>query len=116
MTARFLPTLIIGVLVSLLSPAAPAQDPAASSAGGAPVSTESVAELIGRAEAAQHIATELRAAWLETGGLIEQARKEAGLGNLVRAAELAKLARQQGELAVAQAEREAEAWQRRVVR
>ena len=48
--------------------------------------------------------------------LIQQARKEAGLGNLARAAELAELARRQGELAVAQAEREAEAWARRVVR
>ncbi len=116
MTPRVLRLLAIGLLLGLLSPGALAQDPAAASAVGAAVSAEAVTELIGRAEAAQRSATELRAEWLETGGLIEQAREEANLGNLVQAAELAELARRQSELAVAQAEREAEAWQRRVVR
>jgi hypothetical protein len=112
MTPRVLRLLAIGLLPGLLSPGALAQEPAAAAA----VSAETVTELIGRAEAAQRSATELRAEWLETGGLIEQAREEANLGNLVQAAKLAELARRQSELAVAQAEREAEAWQRRVVR
>jgi hypothetical protein len=108
--------LISGVLLGLLSFGTLAQDPAAASAASTPVSAETVAELIDRAQAAQRTASEQRAEWLETGGLIEQARREAELGNLIRAAELADLARQQGLLAAAQAQREAEAWQRRVVR
>jgi hypothetical protein len=109
-------TLAIGALLGLQASGLQAQEPPAASAAGAAVSAETVAALIDRAEAAQSAAAERRAEWLETGGLIEQARKEAGLGNLARAAELAELARRQGELAVAQAAREAEAWARRVVR
>ena len=83
---------------------------------GAPVSAETAAGLIEQAEAARRKAAELRAEWLETRDLIAQAQKEADLGHLLQAVELAERARRQSELAVAQAEREAEAWQRRVVR
>jgi hypothetical protein len=56
------------------------------------------------------------AEWLETGNLIESARREADQGNWEQAAALAERALRQGELAVAQARRESDAWQARVVR
>ena len=82
----------------------------------AQLSAESVAKSIGRAEAARNQAAELRAEWLETRSLIEQARKQAGLGHYEKAMALADKARRQGELAVEQYERESAAWQQRVVR
>lgn len=112
MTRRFLRSLASGALLGLLSFGALAQDPPDASAASA----ETVAELIDLAESARRAASEQRVEWLETADLIEQARREADLGNLTQAAELAELARQQGILAAAQAQREAEAWQRRVVR
>lgn len=81
----------------------------------APPSAEAVQELIRQAEAARSQAAALRAEWLDTGKLINEARKLAESGDLAKAAERAGIARQQGELAVAQAERESAAWQRRVV-
>lgn len=81
-----------------------------------PVSAETVHELIREAETARSRAAELRAEWLDTARLIDAARKLAESGELQQAAERADLARQQGELAVAQAERESAAWQRRVIR
>jgi hypothetical protein len=81
-----------------------------------PLSAEAVQELIFEAEAARKRAAELRAEWLETGNLIDEARKLAKNGDLRQAAQRAELALRQGELAVAQAERESAAWQRRVVR
>ena len=81
-----------------------------------PVSEEAVTELIHQAEAARSRAAELRAEWLKTGNLIDEAKRLAERGDLQQAAERAELARQQGELAAAQAERESGAWQRRVVR
>jgi hypothetical protein len=84
--------------------------------GGLPPSAEAVAARIGEAEQARQKAAELGTEWLATHKLIQQAREEAGAGNLQKAMQLAELAQAQGELAAAQAAREAEAWQRRVVR
>jgi hypothetical protein len=78
--------------------------------------SETVIEMIEQAEAARSRAADLRAEWLETRDLIEQARHDAELGELEQAARLAMRARRQSELAVEQALREAEAWKRRVVR
>ena len=61
-------------------------------------------------------AAELGAEWLATHSLIEQARREAEMGNGQRAADLAEQALHQGRLAVEQAERESGAWRDRVVR
>ena len=82
----------------------------------APLDAGAVAAMIEDAEAARQRAADLGAEWLDTHKLLAQARQEAEGGNLQTAAELATQARRQGELAAAQAEREAEAWQRRVVR
>lgn len=89
---------------------------AADAAPTKPLSEEAVTELIHQAEAARSRAAELRAEWLKTRALIDEAKKLAEKGDLQQAAERAELARQQGELAAAQAERESGAWQRRVVR
>ena len=94
----------------------PAQETTSPTEAAAQFSAESAARSIGRAEAAREQAAELHVEWLETHSLIEQARKEAGLGHYEKAMALADKARQQGELAVEQYERESEAWQRRVVR
>jgi len=88
----------------------------AGQASAAPVSAEAVENAISRAEAARRLAAEHRAEWLQTAELIEKARNSAALGDYEKAMALAEEARQQGELAVAQARREAEAWQQRVVR
>lgn len=82
----------------------------------APLDAGAVAKLIQQAEAARRHAAEQGAEWLETGDLIEIARREAGQGNWEQAAALAEQALRQGELAAAQAERESEAWRARVVR
>ena len=87
-----------------------------SDATTAPLSAAVVATRIDEAEAARRQAAELGAEWFATGDLIAQAREQAGLGQLQQAMDLADLARAQGELAAAQAAREAEAWQQRVVR
>ena len=81
----------------------------------APLDAAAVAALIEDAEAARRRAADLAAEWLNTHKLITQARQEAEVGNLQNAAELASQATREGELAAAQAEREAGAWQRRVV-
>jgi hypothetical protein len=96
--------------------AASAQESPGEAEAAASVTAEVAADAISRAEAARRLAAEYRAEWLETAGLIEKAHEQAALGHYENAMALAEEARQQGELAVAQAEREAEAWQRRVVR
>jgi len=101
--------LILTVLV------AAAMMPDLQAANAAPVDTEAVQELIREAEAARSRAAGLGAEWLETRELIAEARQLAKNGDLQQAAERAEEARQQGELAAAQAERESTAWQRRVV-
>lgn len=111
----------LGLLVILLfaiaqPPIAAAQHASTGVESTVQASAESAAEAISRAETAADRAADQQAEWLETRGLIEQARKEAGLGNYEQAVALAEQARQQGELALAQAEREAEAWRQRVVR
>ena len=54
--------------------------------------------------------------WIETGALLEQAREAQVAGDAELAARLVGIARFQAEAAVVQAEREAEAWQERVIR
>jgi hypothetical protein len=76
---------------------------------------ESFAAVLVTAESAQKAAAAAGAEWLETGALIDQAIRDAEQGNWDMALELAMKAKQQGELAVMQAERESSAWQRRVV-
>jgi len=115
MTARTLGLAVMLFSIGLTT-AAPAQQPPAGAEASLQISGESAAESIDRAEAARQLATERRTEWLDTRGLIEQAREEARLGNYRQAVALADEARRQGELAVEQAEREAEAWQQRVVR
>ena len=104
------PVRLLAALLLLLTlpPPATAQDAvdAAESANGA----------IHRAETARRAAAGAGAEWLETGKLIEKARQAADDGDFEQAEALAEKARQQGELAVAQAQREAGAWQQRVVR
>ncbi len=53
--------------------------------------------------------------WLETKSLLEQAREQEALGNAEAALALLDKARFQAEMAVKQAEHEAEAWRSRVV-
>ena len=84
--------------------------------GAEPVDPGSVTALVQQAEAARQKAAEMGAEWLETEEIIERARREAEQGNWQQAAALAEQALSQGELAVAQAEHEAEAWRARVVR
>lgn len=108
-----LPTLAL--LLCLISSAF-----AAETASGPPTDAvpdaASVAVLVEQAEAARRRAAELATEWLNTRELIAEARDAAQRGDFQQAADLATRARRQGELAVAQAEREATAWQRRVVR
>jgi hypothetical protein len=54
--------------------------------------------------------------WLETRQLLEQSRETAAAGEWDQALEWLAQARLQAEQAVQQAEREAEAWKRRVLR
>ncbi len=77
---------------------------------------ESFAAMLAAAESAQIGAASASAEWLETGALIDQARLDAEQENWDTAIELAMKAKQQGELAVMQAERESIAWHNRVVR
>ena len=84
----------------------------------APAPRPSAAEVAASIDAAEEVrrqAAELGTEWLATRGLIAQAREAAELGELQQAMELAERARAQGELAVAQAAREAQAWRQRVV-
>jgi hypothetical protein len=109
MKARLRGPVLAALLVAAMTPGLQAEN-------AAPISAEAVQELIRQAEAARSRAAGLRAEWLETSDLIDEAKKLAEGGDLPQAAERAERARQQGELAAAQAEREAAAWQRRVVR
>ena len=54
--------------------------------------------------------------WLETGKLLDEARKAAADGDMQAAMALVEQARFQAETAISQAEHEAEAWKSRVVR
>jgi hypothetical protein len=101
-------------LVLLSAEAAQAGEPAPPPES--PVGAQEAASRIEQAEAARREAAERGAEWLATQTLIEQARREAEMGNWQQAADLAEQALQQGNLAVEQAERESGAWRERVVR
>lgn len=106
--------LLVGLaLLNLAVGGARAEEPAPSARQP---SAAAVATRIDEAEESRRQAAELGAEWLETRDLIAQAREAAGLGKLQQAIDLAELARTQGELAAAQAAREAQAWRQRVVR
>ena len=113
--------ILAGLLSALLAAGAlsameQAQAIAPSSQAEAPAGEQSARERIDQAEAARRKAAEHGAEWLKTRSLIEQARREADQGNWQQAEALAEQALQQGILAVAQAERESEAWRDRVVK
>jgi hypothetical protein len=109
-------SLLILMVAGGLPATAPAQSGAPSSRPDAAASEQSARERIDQAEAARREAAGRGAEWLETAGLIEEARREADQGNWREAEALAERALQQGNLAVAQAERESEAWRNRVVK
>lgn len=88
-----------------------AQEPA-----GPVADADSTAQAIAEAEAMRRKAASLGAEWLETGSLIERAEQARDQEKWAEAVKWAVRARAQGELAVGQAEREAEAWRDRVVR
>jgi len=56
------------------------------------------------------------AEWRDTGALLDEARAAAGRGETGKALALVEQARFQAAAAISQAEREAEAWKKRVVR
>ena len=102
---------LLTVLLTLAGAAlASTEDP------GAPVNAKTVAAEIAMAESARQRAAEAGAEWLQTGSLLEQARQAAENENWQLALTLARQAREQGELAVQQSQRESEAWRGRVVR
>lgn len=101
-----------GLLISLpLVAGAFASEPVATVA-----TAESAARAIADAEAARQKAAALGAEWLETRDLVEQAKRAEEQGKWADALGLATRARQQGELATEQAEREVRVWPDRVVR
>jgi hypothetical protein len=105
---------VYGIALAILLPSASATH--AGEPPGIPLSPAAVSERIQEAEEARLRAAEMDAEWLETGNLIQRARLEADQGNWQQATALADQALQQAELAVAQAERESEAWRARVIR
>jgi len=104
---------LFGLILTVL--VAATMIPGLLAANATAVDAEAVQELIREAEAARSRAAGLGAEWLETRNLIAEARQLIENGDLQKAAQRAEEARQQGELAAAQAERESTAWQRRVV-
>jgi hypothetical protein len=68
------------------------------------------------AEASRKAAAEARYEWNTTAPLIQKAGEAAAGGDYDKATKLCDEARQQGELALAQAKREAEDWKSQVVR
>ena len=86
------------------------------SAAAMEASESDAVRAIESAEHARQQAAAIGAEWLETGRLIDQARQAAEAEEWGQALELSGAAEQQARLAMEQAEREAEAWQRRVVR
>ena len=72
-----------------------------------------------RLEAAEQLRAKAALAgteWLDTGRLLDEARRAAQEGDTQTAMALVEQARFQAEAAISQAEHEAEAWKRRVVR
>jgi hypothetical protein len=68
------------------------------------------------AEQLREKAAEAGAEWLETGKLLDAARKAAAESDMQTAMALVEQAHFQAETAISQAEHEAEAWKRRVIR
>lgn len=71
---------------------------------------------LAEAETLRERAAAAGAEWLETGRLLDRARAEEAQGNTELALELVATARFQAEMAIRQAEHEAEAWKQRVLR
>ena len=118
MNARCVRIAVVLLLVATLTACTGNEPPEQTAGKIAPVpgaTRESFAAMLAAAESAQKAAASASAEWLETGTLIDQARLEAEQENWDTAIELALKAKQQGELAVMQAERESIAWQNRVV-
>jgi hypothetical protein len=119
MNARWV-SIAIMVLFATILTACNLHDPpelaADKSAKDPGASRESFSAMLVAAESAQKAAAAAGAEWLETHKLIEQARRDAEQENWDVAIELVMKAKQQGELAVMQAERESTAWKNRVVR
>lgn len=95
--------------------AAAAVNSAAAATPEAPTAS-SVSTLIQQAERTRLVAAERGTEWLKTSELIQDARQAAADGRLDQAAQLAQEALTLGELAIEQADREAEAWRNRVPR
>ena len=94
----------------------PRMIPAMEAATEAPANAQTVAHELDLAEASRHEAEEAGAEWLKTGSLIEEAKQAAENEDWQQALALSRQARQQAELALAQAERESVAWRARVIR
>jgi len=76
---------------------------------------ETVKNELALAETSRKRAAEAGAEWLETGSLIEQARRALENEDWSQALALARRANEQGELAFEQSERESGAWRDRVI-
>jgi len=118
MNARWMRIAIVLLLAVMLTACTGNETPEQTAGKTAPVpgaTSESFTAMLLAAQSAQKAAAAAGAEWLETGALIDQARLDAEQGNWDIAIELAEKAKQQGELAVTQAERESIAWHNRVV-
>jgi len=82
----------------------------------APANAETATIELALAEASRQHAADSGAEWLETGSLIEQAKLAMGNEDWRQVLALALRAKKQGELAVAQAQRESVAWRERVIK
>jgi hypothetical protein len=90
--------------------------PAMETAAGTLANGQTVAHELDLAEVSRQDAEEAGAEWLQTSSLIEKAKQAAENEDWQQALALSRQARQQAELALAQAERESVAWRARVVR
>ena len=116
--ARWLHIALVLLLAATLTACTRNDPPEQAVAESVPLPTgpgKSFAGILTAAQNAQKAAAAVGAEWIQTDALIDQARQEAEQGNWDMAIELAIKAKQQGELAVIQAEREAIAWRNRVV-
>ena len=107
--------LLLAVALTACSGNEPPGQTTADTAPAPETDSEFFAAQLAAAQSAQKAAASAGAEWLETGKLIDQAKRNAEQERWDTAIKLAMKAKQQGELAVAQAKRESDAWQRRVV-
>jgi hypothetical protein len=112
---RIAVALLLAVTLTVCARNDPPEQTTGKTAPAPGASRESFAAMLVAAQNAQKAAAAAGAEWLETGALIDQAELDAEQENWDTAIELAEKAKQQGELAVMQAERESIAWQNRVV-